>query len=95
MQTVSPVVKFVVPLVAAIAILGGVTVYAVHEHHAAQSLAAQNQQATAELSATRSQLSDLNAKVNALAAQAQAAAQQQATAQPAPVAATMTPHSGA
>ncbi|MGB6159188.1 MAG: hypothetical protein WBH45_12960 [Acidobacteriaceae bacterium] len=95
MQTVSPVVKFVVPLVAAIAILGGVTVYAVHEHHAAQSLAAQNQQATAELSATRSQLSDLNAKVKALAAQAQAAAQQQATAQPAPVAATMTPHSGA
>jgi uncharacterized phage infection (PIP) family protein YhgE len=95
MQTVSPVVKFVVPLVAAVAIAGGVTVYAVHEHHAAQTLAEENEQATAELSSTRSQLSDLNAKVNALAAQAQATAQQQAAAQPAPVAASVTPHGGA
>jgi uncharacterized phage infection (PIP) family protein YhgE len=89
MQTVSPVVKFVVPLIAAVAIAGGLTVYAVHEHHAAQTLAAENQQATAELTSTRGQLSDLNAKVNALAAQ------QQAAAQPAPVAATVAPHSGA
>ena len=88
METVSPVVKFVVPLIAAVALLGGVTVYAVHEHHAAQTLAAENQQATAELSSTRSQLSDLSAKVNALAAQ------QQAAAQPAPVA-VATPHNTA
>ena len=89
MQTVSPVVKFVVPLIAAVAIAGGLTVYAVHEHHAAQNLAAENQQATAELTSTRGQLSDLTARVNALAAQ------QQVAAPPAPVAATVTPHSGA
>jgi len=89
MQTVSPVVKFVVPLIAAVAIAGGLTVYAVHEHHAAQNLAAENQQATAELTSTRGQLSDLTARVNALAAQ------QQVAAPPAPVAAAVTPHGAA
>jgi len=59
-------------------------VYAVHEHHAAQNLAAENQQATAELTSTRGQLSDLTARVNALAAQ------QQVAAPPAPVAAAVT-----
>ena len=86
-DTVSPVVKLVVPLVAAVVVAAGGVGYAVHEHHAAQNLAAQNQQVKAELSSTRGQLSDLTAKVNALAAQAQAAEQQQAAAQPAPVAA--------
>ncbi len=94
-DTVSPVVKLVVPLVAAVVVAAGGVGYAVHEHHAAQNLAAQNQQVKAELSSTRGQLSDLTAKVNALAAQAQAAAQQQAAAQPAPVAVTATPHGAA
>jgi len=61
--------------------------YAVHEHRVAQSLKTQNQQTDATLAATRSQVDDLSAKVNALAAQVQAqsqAAQVQAESQPAP-----------
>lgn len=85
-HSVSPVVKIVAPLVAAVAIAGSGVGYAVHEHHAAQQLAAQNVQANAELASTRSQLGDLTAKVNALAAQAQAAVQP--TPAPAPVATT-------
>ena len=58
--------------------LGG---YAVHEHRVARDVTAQNQQTDATLEATRNQVNDLTAKVNAMAArQAQAAA----AAQPAP-----------
>jgi uncharacterized phage infection (PIP) family protein YhgE len=91
MQTVSPVVKFVAPLVAAVALAGIGVGYAVHEHHAAQRLAAQNQQVNGELTSTRSQLGELTAKVNALAAQEQAAAQS-APAQAATTAATRVTH---
>jgi hypothetical protein len=52
--------------------LGG---YAYHEHRVAEDLAQQNQQNSAALATTRTQVDDLNAKVNALAAQ---------TAKPAP-----------
>src|SRR5271167_414434 len=45
--------------------LGG---YALHEHRVTQSLAAQNEQEIASLSATRSQIDSLTAAVNALAA---------------------------
>ena len=48
--------------------LGG---YAIHEHSAAQQLAAKNAQATAALSATQQQLTQLTAKVNTLVAQSE------------------------
>lgn len=81
-QGVSPVVKFAVPIIAAVVVaIGGVS-YAVHEHHAAEHLATQNQQETAQLASTRGQLSDLSARVNAMvAAQQQQAAQQAAAEQ--------------
>ena len=75
MDSMSPTVKFAVPIIAAVvaAVIG--VGYAVHEHHAAERLAVANQQANAELSATRSELTSLTTKVNTLAAQEQAAAQ--------------------
>ena len=75
-------VAYLASLVVAGGALGG---YAVHEHRVATDLSAQKQQNDAALDATRNQVSDLTAKVNAMAAQ-QAAAQQaqSAAAQPAP-----------
>jgi hypothetical protein len=75
-----------IAIYAAIVALGGIAGgYAVHEHHAAQGLAAENMQSTAALTATQHELSDLTAKVNtlaqrndALAAQANQVAQQAA-----------------
>ncbi len=67
--TVLPVVRRAVPFIAAVAVAASGLGYAVHEHHSAQSLSAQNQQMTAQLDATRSQLNVLNAKVNELMAQ--------------------------
>jgi hypothetical protein len=58
---------------AAVVVLGGALGgYAIHEHHTAQNLAADNAQATASLNATQHQLSDLSAKVNMLASRAEA-----------------------
>ena len=71
LPTVSPVVKRVLPYVAAVAIGATGVGYAVHEHHAAQNLATQNQQVTAALNATNNQLDALTAKVNALASRAE------------------------
>ncbi|WP_035358254.1 hypothetical protein [Edaphobacter aggregans] len=51
-------------IVALAGIVGG---YAIHEHRAARSLAAENVQTTTALNATRQELSDLTAKVNMLA----------------------------
>jgi hypothetical protein len=63
-----PVAKRVGPFVASL-LIGGIGVgYAVHEHYAARNLAAQNQQVTAQLGATNSQLNVLTAKVNDLMA---------------------------
>jgi hypothetical protein len=59
------VVAYIASVVVAGGALGG---YAVHEHRAARDLAAQNQQTDAALEATRSQVGDLTAKVNAMAA---------------------------
>lgn len=67
MQASVRVLMRMAPFVAAVVIGGAGLGYAVHEHHAAQRLAAQNQQVSAELIATHSQLNDLAAKVNALA----------------------------
>jgi hypothetical protein len=69
------VVAYIASVVVAGGALGG---YAVHEHRAARDLAAQNQQTDAALEATRSQVGDLTAKVNAMAAQQQSAQQAQA-----------------
>jgi hypothetical protein len=75
------VVAYVASVVVAGGALGG---YAVHEHRAARDLAAQNQQTDAALEATRSQVGDLTAKMNAMAAQqAQQQSAQQAQAAPA------------
>ncbi|MFZ0272150.1 MAG: hypothetical protein WAL34_09915 [Acidobacteriaceae bacterium] len=91
METTSPVLKIVAPILAAVAI-GGVGIgYAVHEHHVAQNLASQNQQVNAELSSTRSQLNDLTAKVNELTARAEV----QAAATPAPAVAVSAPAAAA
>lgn len=70
-HTVSPVVKFAVAVISAavVAIVG--VGYAVHEHHAAERLAAQNQQVTSELTSTRGQVADLTTRVNAMVAQQQ------------------------
>jgi hypothetical protein len=74
--------------IAAVACVVGVAGfgYAVHEHNGAQHLAAQNQQANAELMATRSQLNDLTAKVNALETKNEAAVPPASVPAPAPVA---------
>ena len=68
-QTFAPVMKRFAPYVVAVVVGGAGLGYAVHEHHAAQSLAAQNEQITASLQTTHSQMDDLAAKVNALAAE--------------------------
>lgn len=66
---------------ATVVVLGGaVGGYAIHEHHAAQNLAAQNQQTTAQLNETKHELLDLTSKVNMLVARGEA--------QPAPAAAS-------
>jgi cell division protein FtsB len=80
MDTVSPVVKRVLPIgLAAVLAVAGFG-YAMHERHAADHLAAQNQQVTAQLASTRGELNDLTAKVNQIEQQAAAerAAQQAA-----------------
>lgn len=62
-----------IAMYASIAVLGGALGgYAIHEHSAAQKLAVENSQANAALSATQHELSDLTAKVNLLAARAEA-----------------------
>lgn len=79
LATRSPIAKIVVPVVAAVALVGGGIGYAVHEHSAAKTLAAQNQTMTAQLSTTQAQVDTLTAKVNAMAAANEAKA-----AEPAP-----------
>jgi len=54
------------PWIAAVVIGGAGIGYAVHEHNSAQTLATQNQQVSAQLSATEHQLDALAAKVNAM-----------------------------
>jgi len=67
---------------AAVAVLGGsLAGYAIHEHHSAQSLAAKNAQATAQLNDTKHELSDLTTKVNMLVARNEAQAAPAATSQ--------------
>lgn len=68
-QASVPVLKHFAPYVVAVVVGGAGLGYAVREHHAAQDLAVQNQQVTAALQTTHSQLDDLTTKVNALTAQ--------------------------
>jgi hypothetical protein len=69
-----PVGKRLAPYIVAVVVGGAGLGYAVHEHHDAQHLAAQNAQVTAQLNATHSQLDALAAKVNELAANSEAKA---------------------
>jgi hypothetical protein len=69
-QTPSP--KRVAAYVAIVALGGAIGGYAIHEHHTAEHLTAQNEQMTAALNANRSELSDLTAKVNTLASRSEA-----------------------
>jgi len=80
----SPVARIVLPIAAAVAIGGGGIVYAVHEHNAAQKLAQEKAQMSAQLSTTHSEIDALTARVNAMAAN-QEAETKPAAAQPAPV----------
>jgi len=73
----SPLVRRLAMVVAALVLGVAVLSYAVHESHTAQTLAAQNSQANAQLNSTRSQLKNLTAQVSALEQQSQ----QQAAAQ--------------
>jgi len=75
---VSSVTARPIALIAGVLALGGVLGgYAIHEHGAAQKLAAENVQTTAALNQTQHQVGDLTAKVNELVSQneAQRAAQ--------------------
>lgn len=67
MPALAPVLKHIVPIVAAVVVGGAGLGYAVHEHHSAQHLATQNAQVTAQLAMTRGELNQLTAKVNELA----------------------------
>lgn len=80
MQASVPVLTRMASLVAAVVIGGAGLGYAVYEHHTAQRLAAENEQVSAALAATHSQLNDLAAKVNALASREAPAPEQPAPA---------------
>src|SRR5215469_1586563 len=84
-ESASPVARQVAPYLLAVVIGGAGIGYAVHEHHNAQDMAAQNAAVTAQLNVTHAQLDTLTTKVNALAAASQAQAAAPATPAPAPV----------
>ena len=69
--TLLPVVRRAVPYIAAVVVAGAGIGYAVHEQHNAQNLSEQNQQITAQLDLTRSELNVLTAKVDSLVAQSE------------------------
>jgi hypothetical protein len=71
LNTEKSVAKFVALLIAAAAVAVGAFGYAIHEHHAAQQLAAQNQQEAADLASNRAQIDNLTAKVSELATRAE------------------------
>jgi hypothetical protein len=75
----TPLVRHVAIIFAAVVLGVAGLAYATHERHAAQFLAAQNQQETAQLIAQQNQMKALTAQVNALQAQSrqEAAAEQQ------------------
>jgi hypothetical protein len=66
-----PAPKRVAAYVAIVVLGGAMGGYAIHEHHTAKDLSAQNEQMTAALNANRSELSDLTAKLNTLASRSQ------------------------
>ncbi len=74
LPALTPIVKKVTVFAAAALIAGAGIVYAVHERHAAQAMAAQNAQMATQLSMEKSQIDALAAKVNAPAAEAETTA---------------------
>jgi uncharacterized coiled-coil protein SlyX len=67
-----PVFKKAAPYIGAVLIGGAGFGYAVHEHHGAQTLAAENQQVTAQLADTNRQLDDTHKQLDTLAAKVNA-----------------------
>ena len=63
----TPAPKRVAAYVAIVALGGAMGGYAIHEHHAAKNLTAQNEKMAAALNANRSELSDLTAVATQLA----------------------------
>ncbi len=88
-ESMAPAIRRIGPYVIAIVIGGAGMGYAIHEHHNAQDLAAQNAQVTAQLNATHTQMDALATKVNALAPTNEARA-----AEPAPAPAIIKPRAG-
>jgi hypothetical protein len=64
-------VKHIVAYAAVVVLGGSLGGYAIHEHHAAQDLAAKNQKAAAQLTDTRRELTDLTSKVNMMVARSE------------------------
>ena len=64
--------KVVAAFAAILAAGGALGGYAIHEHHAAQALAAKNEQTTAALNQTKHEMADLASKVNVLVARSEA-----------------------
>lgn len=67
--------KGIAAAIGALALAGSLGGYAIHEHYAAQDLAAKNQQAAVALDQQRQELTDLTSKVNVMVAREQAAQQ--------------------
>jgi hypothetical protein len=89
-----PVAKRVAPMVLSLLVGVGGVAYAVHERHAASSLATQNQQVTAQLSATNSQLTATSSRLNVLTAKVDELASSETKPAAAAPARTVKPHAG-
>src|SRR5579863_1637878 len=70
-ESASPLARRVAPYLLAVMVGGAGIGYALHEHHNAQDLAAQNARVTAQLNVTHAQLDTLTEKVNSLVASTQ------------------------
>ena len=67
-ESASPLARRVAPYLLAVMVGGAGIGYALHEHHNAQDLAAQNARVTAQLNVTHAQLDTLTEKLNSLVA---------------------------
>jgi hypothetical protein len=65
-----PLARRLAPAIAAVALVAAGFGYTLHERHAARNLASQNQQLSAQLTATHQQINALAARVNQMAAAA-------------------------
>ncbi len=91
LETMSPMVRRVFAVGVAAVLVVACFGYAIYEHHAATNLTAENQQMSAELTATQSQVSHLTAAVKSLEASELAQAAQSAASQQPAVAQSQRP----